>query len=381
VAVNVPDPFTSTTATIRYTTQGLTGVSPADSSGNTVTTGTGNFASPETAGSFIDFDVPRPAVGAPAGMITFTATATGYAADTDPVAIAPVATTQSLIGRARVVANSGTQLTIRMAVASPVALSPNTATVSWVTDALAATSPLSPATVTPETNTTVTEVAGSYVDVTVDRPAIGGNTGRITFLVTATDRAAVSDSVDVPAIERVGPSLNIVTTPGSSSYSLVITWTGTIAFDLDGVSQSVSGWTSPRTETITRNDFSGAAKVASFRATKDSITIGESVNVPAKDATSASITIGTQNADDVTNEYEFSWTGSGFPSGTQYDLQYRTVTTGGTVEDGFLTNQTSPVTVTSGYSIGVSPTYQMTVYARSSDTVLMSRFRAGTFLT
>jgi hypothetical protein len=381
VAVNVPDPFTSTTATIRYTTQGLTGVSPADSSGNTVTTGTGNFASPETAGSFIDFDVPRPAVGAPAGMITFTATATGYAADTDPVAIAPVATTQSLIGRARVVANSGTQLTIRMAVASPVALSPNTATVSWVTDALAATSPLSPATVTPETNTTVTEVAGSYVDVTVDRPAIGGNTGRITFLVTATDRAAVSDSVDVPAIERVGPSLNIVTTPGSSSYSLVITWTGTIEYALDGATQSVSGWTSPRTETITRNDFSGAAKVASFRATKDSITIGESVNVPAKDATSASITIGTQNADDVTNQYEFSWTGSGFPSGTQYDLQYRTVTTGGTVEDGFLTNQTSPVTVTSGYSIGVSPTYQMTVYARSSDTVLMSRFRAGTFLT
>jgi hypothetical protein len=381
VAVNVPDPFTSTTATIRYTTQGLTGVSPADSSGNTVTTGTGNFASPETAGSFIDFDVPRPAVGAPAGMITFTATATGYAADTDPVAIAPVATTQSLIGRARVVANSGTQLTIRMAVASPVALSPNTATVSWVTDALAATIPLSPATVTPETNTTVTEPVGSYVDVTVDRPAIGGNTGRITFLVTATDRAAVSDSVDVPAIERVGPSLNIVTTPGSSSYSLAITWTGTIEYALDGATQSVSGWTSPRTETITRNDFSGAAKVASFKATKDSITIGESVNVPAKDATSATITIGTQQADDVTNEYEFSWTGSGFPSGTQYDLQYRTVTTGGTVEDGFLTNQTSPVTVTSGYSIGVSPTYQMTVYARSSDTVLMSRFRAGTFLT
>ena len=179
----------------------------------------------------------------------------------------------------------------------------------------------------------------------------------------------------------MGPSLKIVTTPSASSFSLVITWDGTIAYALDGITQSVSGWTSPRTETITRNDYSGATKVAAFNVTKDSVTTSESVNVPAKDITSASITIGTQSADDATNIYTFAWTPSGFPSGTTYDLQYRTVTTGGDVEEGYLTGQTSPVNVTSGYTIGINPTYQMTVTALNSNTVLMTRSRSGTFLT
>jgi len=381
VAVNVPDPYTASTATIRYSTQGLTGVSPADSSGNTVTTGTGNFASPETVNSFIDFDVPRPAVGQPAGMITFTATATGYAADTDPVAIAPVATTQSLLARARVTSTTATQVVVRVAVASPVALSPNTATIAYSETGVSGTSPASGQTVMPETSNSISEAAGSFVDFTITRPAIGAAPGRVTFSVTATDRVAAIDAVDVVPQERVGPSLRIVTTPSTSSFSLVITWDGTIAYDLDGVSQSVSGWTSPRTETITRNDYSEASKVAAFSVTKDSVTTSESVNILAKDITSASITIGTQSADDATNVYTFTWTGAGFPTGTTYDLQYRTVTTGGDVEEGYLTGQTSPVNVTSGYTIGVNPTYQMTVTALNSNTVLMTRSRSGTFLT
>jgi hypothetical protein len=291
--------------------------------------------------------------------------------------------TISLTARARITATTATDVTVRVAVACPVAPSPNTAGITYSATGITFGSPppTNPQSVTPELSDSTSEAVGSFVDYTVPRPAVGNPPGRITFTVTAASRVAAVDAVDVIAQDIVGPSLSIVTTPGTSSYSLAVTYVGTPEYYLDNVSQSVSGWSSPQTVTVTRNDFTGAAKVASFKVTKDGSAIGESVTVPAKDATSATITIGQQNADDVTNEYEFTWTGSGFPTGTVYDLQYRTVTTTGDVEDGFLTNQTSPVTVTSGYTIGINPTYQMTVFARLSDTVLMSRFRAGTFLT
>jgi hypothetical protein len=459
VAVNVPSPYTAVTATITYDPAGVGSVSP--SSGQTVTTGVGDFSIPETAGSFWDFTIDRPAPNSNAGQVTFAATATDFATDTDPIAIPPQTALVRVV--ASETASTNTQSTVTVAVfdqtgaaisGAQVQLgnltgpSPGVATIAsgsgigvWTSapalwtfnrgpalvgssealfagrrsstlanDVGYATAPIvatASDTIAPTINVVTTPGATSYSiqitwsgsiaysldgvaqsvsgwtsprTVTITRDAPGGQNKVAEFAATR-DGITISNTVDVPAIERVGPSLNIVTTPSSSSYSLAITWTGTIEYALDGATQSVSGWTSPRTETITRNDFSGAAKVASFKATKDSITIGESVNVPAKDATSASITIGTQNADDVTNEYEFTWTGSGFPTGTVYDLQYRTVTTNGDVEEGFLTNQTSPVTVSSGYSIGINPTYQMTVFARLSDTVLMSRFRAGTFLT
>lgn len=290
--------------------------------------------------------------------------------------------TIALTSRARIFSQTATQQVIRYAVATPVALSPNTASISYTTTGLTSVSPGSPQTITPETNTTITEPVGSYVDFTVDRPAVGSNPGRIAFLGTATARTATSDAVDVAPQERVGPSLKVVTTPGASSYSLVITWDGTIVYNLDGVSQSVSGWTSPRTETITRSDIGGNSKVAAFSVTKDSITSSESVTIPPKDITSASITIGQQLADDVTNTYEFDWSTSGFPSGTTYDLNYRTVTTTGDVEEGYFSGLTvTNQDVTSGYTIGLNPTYQMTVSAVLSGAVLMSRSRTGTFLT
>ena len=87
VAVNVPSPYTATTATITYTSQGIGAISPA--SGQTVTTGVGNMTIPETASSFVDFSIPRPAVGSPAGRVVFSATATGFVEDSDPIDVAP----------------------------------------------------------------------------------------------------------------------------------------------------------------------------------------------------------------------------------------------------------------------------------------------------
>jgi hypothetical protein len=237
-----------------------------------------------------------------------------------------------------------------------------------------------PVTVTPQV--TLSEAAGTFYDFELTRPASTQPPGRINFTVTATNRSPAAPAASVVAQDIIGPSLQVVTTPGASSYSLVITYTGTITYVLDGVTQSVSGWTSPYTETVTRGEIGANTKVAAFSVLRDSSTTSESVNIPPKDITSASIIIGTQNADDTTETYEFDWTTSGFPSGTTYDLNYRTITTAGNVEEGYFTGLTvTNQDVVSGFNIGASPTYQMTVSAVLSGSVLMSRSRTGTFLT
>ncbi len=379
--VAVLDKYSALSSTIGYTAVGTGTVTPA--SGQVVTTAVGDtFASPETVGSYVDYTIDRPAFGAGTGRVTFTATATGRVADSDAVDIpAQERDTIALTSRARIFSQTPTQMVVRYAVATPVALSPNTASIAYVTEGLTGVTPGSPQTITPETNTQVTEALGSYVDFTVPRPAVGANPGRIAFQGTATGRTATSDSVDIPPQERIGPSLKVVTTPSAASYSLVVTWDGTIVYNLDGASQSVSGWTSPRTVTINRNDFLGATQVAAFSVTKDNVTVSESVNIPAKDTSGASITIGTQTADDTTNIYTFTWTPSGFPTGTTYDLIYTTTTTAGVIEQGTLNSQTSPVDVTSGYTIGANPTYQMTINAIKDGTLILTKSRSGTFLT
>jgi hypothetical protein len=195
----------------------------------------------------------------------------------------------------------------------------------------------------------------------------------------ASGTASGVNVVVVPSFSA--PSLKVVTTPGTSSYDLVVTWDGTIVYNLDGVSQSVSGWNSPRTVNVTRNDYLGSTKVAAFAVTKTGVTVSESVNVPPKDSSSATLTIGNQTADDVTDDYEFSWTASGFPTGTTYDLLWTATTTAGVTERGYDDNATSPVTVASGYNIGASPTYSMTVTAIKNGVVILSKSRTGTFLT
>jgi hypothetical protein len=68
------------------------------------------------------------------------------------------------------------------------------------------------------------------------------------------------------------------------------------------------------------------------------------------------------------------------PTGTTYDLTYTTTTTSGVIEQGTLNSQTSPVNVVSGFSIGLNPTYQFTITAIKSGTLVLTKSRSGTFL-
>jgi hypothetical protein len=121
--------------------------------------------------------------------------------------------------------------------------------------------------------------------------------------------------------------------------------------------------------------------VAAFAVTRDSSTVSESIGIPPQDNAGASITIGTQSADDSTEVYTFSWSNSGMPTGTTFDLTYTTTTTAGVIEQGTINGATSPENVTSGYNIGSTPRYQMTITAIKSGTLVLSKSRSGTFLT
>jgi hypothetical protein len=119
-----------------------------------------------------------------------------------------------------------------------------------------------------------------------------------------------------------GPSLKITTTTGTTSFSLALVWDGAIAFALDGATQSVTGWTSPRTEVINRNAVGGASKVASFSVAKNSATTSDSVAIPPQDPVSVKITSFTTAFDIPNNYIEYNYTLTGAPGtfGTDYNI-------------------------------------------------------------
>lgn len=84
VAVADPYPQGANSATIAYSVNGLSGVSPA--TGQTVTPAA---TLTEASGTYVDFTIPRPAANAPPGRITFTATATNRTSDSDAADIVP----------------------------------------------------------------------------------------------------------------------------------------------------------------------------------------------------------------------------------------------------------------------------------------------------
>jgi hypothetical protein len=80
----VLDKYTGLSTSITYLTQGIATITPGTP--QTVTAAVGDtFASPETAGSFVDYTITRPVSGLPTGRVTFTAAATGRVSDSDAV--------------------------------------------------------------------------------------------------------------------------------------------------------------------------------------------------------------------------------------------------------------------------------------------------------
>jgi hypothetical protein len=156
------------------------------------------------------------------------------------------------------------------------------------------------------------------------------------------------------------PSLKAVTTPGASSYDIVVTWDGTIVYNLDGVSQSVSGWTSPRTVNVTR-DTGTATKVAAFAVSKTGVTVSESVNVPPvapsiPQITSAFFSNGFTPGDGG-GSVDITWSVVNMPSGVTYNIDLVDVT-GDPITDASAsyTGVTSPYTASIALGDGAEAT-------------------------
>jgi hypothetical protein len=80
----VLDAYTALSTSLTYLTDGIATITPGTP--QTVTTAVGNtYTVPETAGSFADYTITRPASGLPTGRVTFTSSATGRVSDSDAV--------------------------------------------------------------------------------------------------------------------------------------------------------------------------------------------------------------------------------------------------------------------------------------------------------
>jgi hypothetical protein len=196
---------------------------------------------------------------------------------------------------------------------------------------------------------------------------------------------ALGESVE--DLER--PSLLIQTTQSETEYEVVVTWTGTMTYRIDGA-EAIAGGTSPQTLTIARNADPGPAIVYAFSVTTNGQTTVDTVTVLPQPATPApSITIDDpQTADTGTDDYTYSWTVANMPGGQTYRVEYVYQDTAGTPEGrvpvlgtGVVDPATSGGTISSPEPIGASPTYTMTVRAMLGGSQIAVAYKSGTFQT
>jgi hypothetical protein len=231
VAVADPYPQGAGSATVTYQELGVTGTSPA--SGGTVTPAA---TLTEAAGTYIDYTITRPAFQAGTGRVTFTVTAASRLTDSDAVDVpAQERDTVALIVQCRLLSTTESTGVVRVAVADPYPQGANSATITYSETGVSGTSPATGQTCTPAA--TITEAAGTYVDFTITRPALGSPTGRVTFLVTAAGRHAQSGAVDVPAVVR-----GLVAVAYWRANRLFVAWDGTGAVLSAKVAVSTAGY-------------------------------------------------------------------------------------------------------------------------------------------
>lgn len=216
VAVADPYPQGAASATIGWQELNVgAGTSPA--TGQTVTPVS---TITEAAGTYVDFTVTRPAFGAGAGRVTFTATAANRVSDSDAVDVPEVdQDTRPLAMRARITASTATTVTVRVAVADPYPQGAGSATITYTETGGTGTacSPASGGTVTPAS--TITEAAGTYIDYTVTRPAYKSGYRRVTFTATAANRVSDSDAVDVPPVEQPAVAQGSISIESNGSWN------------------------------------------------------------------------------------------------------------------------------------------------------------------
>jgi hypothetical protein len=219
-----------------------------------------------------------------------------------------------------------------------------------------ATTPASGQTVTPVA--TLTEAAGTYVDYTITRPAVGAGAGRVTFTSSAANRTTDSDAVDVPEISRDTQSLSCRVLRVSETATQIVVnvevispnagATVTVAYDAGGLTISpASGGTLTSTTTfgttahiaftITKDVYgTGTPRRVTFTASATGyVDTTDGVDVPPATLGAISLTIGVCKASNAGalgppwNQADISWSSTGMPTGVTYDVAYDNAVSGG----------------------------------------------------
>lgn len=130
----------------------------------------------------------------------------------------------------------------------------------------------------------------------VTMPASSTGPGNLTVEAHLAGKTA-SASFVVPPQSFAGPSLTVTPTPGTSSYSIAWSGTGTITLSIDG-----GGYSTPPASPIvvSRPSAGSAPHQYSFKAVDGSQTVTDSVTIPALDANTVtpdlSVVVGTPTA-------------------------------------------------------------------------------------
>ncbi len=151
---------------------------------------------PQVSGSVWTFR--RGAFGTGQGQVQFQAAAEGYVSDNDTVGIEEQGRdTVPLTARVSVVSTSATSLTVRVTAISP--YQDRTVTIAYAANP-AGLSVAPPS--DPTFQASQTFGGSGFRDYVISRPQFKAGTARVTFTLSATDRAPDTDAVDVPAMEQ-----------------------------------------------------------------------------------------------------------------------------------------------------------------------------------
>lgn len=210
--------------------------------GATLASGTapGTWVTPNGTNNVWVFN--RAAINAGAGQAQFRAgNVTGFQNDDDLVSIEEQGRdTIALSIRARVIATTAKDVTVRVAVADPFPQGAASGTITYQNLGSGGVTPGSGGTVTPAA--TLTEAGGTFIDYLITRPPYSAGAGRVTFTGTAASRTSDSDAVDVPEKDR---DFSTATFIASSGINLDGTTAEKTAFSAlwDEQVRSVDGYT------------------------------------------------------------------------------------------------------------------------------------------
>lgn len=163
-------------------------------------------------------------------------------------------------------------------------------------------------------------------------------------------RRLVAQYLSDPVEDLTRPSFVVTVTPAATEYTIVVTWTGTMTYTIDGGAVT-NGTTSPQTIVVARNGFGGAAKNYVFSAVNNGQTLSDTVTVPPQQfsgslAISACSATNAGAAGPPYNRLDVPFTYSGMPTGTVFDVAYNNGVAAGVDSDLGIAMTTSPQTKT-----------------------------------